>query len=497
MSEQQRHRRHRRHRRQRTDRRWLPWVLGFGVVFVLAMFLVALSSIDVAPRKLAAYLSYRAEGHSSFFTAPTDAFASLLTRLDRGAQTPAVTYPAWAGAVTTSAPQSAPRATQLVDSAETLRDAIAKAKPGERIEILPGTYKLSGSSIGVDHGGTEGAPITLAAAKLGDVTLEFDLLEGFRVSAPYWRFENLVIRGVCKDDGDCEHAFHVVGAAAHVEIRNNRIEDFNAQIKVNGESGRFPDAGVVEANSLIANHPRRTGHPVTPIDAVAVNGWRIRNNLIVDFIKRDGDGISYAAFVKGGGRDNHFEENVVLCEYRLRGQPGMRVGLSLGGGGTDPSVCRDHRCITEQEISVVRDNLIAFCSDDGLYLNRASGSLVVQNTLLDTAGLGLRGEETSGRFSGNLLDGGIRAREGADLEYADNQISGRFGAYFGHHPVRSLFRDPDSLDLAWTDKAPEGSLPIAEGVGPKETDLCGKLRPAKPAQGAFEDYGACLRRKNS
>jgi hypothetical protein len=475
----------------------LPWVLGFCAVFLLAAFIVALSSIDVAPRKLAAYLSYRAEGHSAFFTAPADALASLLTRLDRGAQTPAVAYPAWAGAMAKPASASAAREMQLVDSPESLREAIAKARPGERIEILPGTYHVSGNAIGVDRGGGDGAPITLAAGRLGEVILEFDLLEGFRVSAPYWHFENLVIRGVCKDDGDCEHAFHVVGPAAHVEIRNNRIEDFNAQIKVNGEAGRFPDAGVIEENSLVANHPRRTGHPVTPIDMVAVNGWRIRGNLIADFIKRDGDGISYAAFVKGGGHDNRFESNLVLCEYRLRGLPGMRVGLSLGGGGTDPAFCRDHRCITEQEISVVRDNLIAFCSDDGLYLNRASGSLVVQNTLLDTAGLGLRGEETSGRFSGNLLDGGIRAREGADLEYVDNQISGRLGAYFGHHPVRSLFRDPDALDLVWTDRAPQGSLPIAEEVGPKETDLCGKLRPAKPAQGAFEDYGACLKPRKS
>ncbi len=491
MSEQILHKRRRHHRRHAKRLRYLPWLVSFCMVFLLAAFVVALSSLDVAPRKLAAYLATRTEGHAAMFSAPTNAFATLLMRLDRGAQMPAPAYPAWAGARVAESVATGESPARLIASADALREAIAKVAPGERIELLPGTYRFSGNAIGVDRAGSAGAPITLAAARLGDVTLEFELLEGFRVNAPYWRFENLVIRGVCKEDRNCEHAFHIVGPAANVEIRNNRIEDFNAQIKVNGEAGRMPDGGVIESNSLVQNHPRRTGNPVTPVDIVAANGWRIRHNLIADFIKQDGDGISYAGFAKGGGRDNRFEANLVLCEYRLRGEPGMRVGLSLGGGGTNPPDCRDHRCITEQEVGVVRDNLIAFCSDDGLYLNRASGSIVVQNTVLDTAGLGLRGEETSGRFAGNLLDGGVRAREGADLEYAGNRIGGRFGAYFGRHPVRGLFRDVDALDLAWQGRAPVGDFP-AEDVG--ANDLCGRARSGLSVQGAFEDYAACLKR---
>jgi hypothetical protein len=40
-------------------------------------------------------------------------------------------------------------------------------------------------------------------------TLRFFLLEGFKVVAPFWIIENLVIEGTCHSDGDCEHAFHV------------------------------------------------------------------------------------------------------------------------------------------------------------------------------------------------------------------------------------------------------------------------------------------------
>src|SRR5437763_779831 len=81
----------------------------------------------------------------------------------------------------------------------------------------------------------------------------------------------------------------------------------------------------------------------------AASHWIIRGNLISDFIKAQGDQISYGAYAKGAGSDNRFEQNIVLCESLLRGFAGQRVGLSLGGGGTGKELCRDKRCITEQD----------------------------------------------------------------------------------------------------------------------------------------------------
>src|SRR5690606_6001729 len=127
--------------------------------------------------------------------------------------------------------------------------------------------------------------------------------------------------------------------------------------------------------------------PVVPIDLVGASHWRVRANFIHDFIKRDGDRISYGGYFKGAGSANRFERNVVLCELALRGFPGQRVGLSLGGGGTGQDFCRDKRCITEQDGGVIDSNLIGFCSDDGIYINRAATSQIRQNTLLDTGGI--------------------------------------------------------------------------------------------------------------
>ncbi|MBC7454769.1 MAG: hypothetical protein H7335_13905 [Massilia sp.] len=46
----------------------------------------------------------------------------------------------------------------------------------------------------------------LRAEAPGQALLEFDLVEGLVVSAPYWRFQGLSIRGACANDSHCEHA---------------------------------------------------------------------------------------------------------------------------------------------------------------------------------------------------------------------------------------------------------------------------------------------------
>jgi len=217
---------------------------------------------------------------------------------------------------------------------EEFRAALAAAQPGDVILLGPGTYRLSGDPLETPRSGTEAAPITVRAEILGTVTLEFDMLAGFYVTQPFWRFENLVVRGVCAKHQSCEHAFHVTGAAHHVVIQNNRISDFNAHLKINGNDGRFPDHGRVINNTLVNSSARQTDTPVTPIDLVAASNWTIEGNLIADFAKAAGNLTSYGAFAKGAGGNNRFLRNVVMCERRLRGMPGRRIGLSFGGGGT-------------------------------------------------------------------------------------------------------------------------------------------------------------------
>ncbi len=415
--------------------------------------------------------------------------ASVLVELDRGEPFSATMPKLRIGARRVEAASQRAPATGRdirVATAEGALEAIANAMAGDTITLQPGTYQFDQPYIAVSRPGARDAPITVRAEHLGDVKLLFESTEGFLVSVPYWIFENLSIQGVCGVQEECEHAFHVVGAASHFVARNNLVVDFNAHFKINGERGRFPDEGMIEGNTLTDLRPRETERPVTPIDLVAASGWIIRGNMITDFVKAGGNRISYGAFVKGGGSGNRLERNLVVCELRLRGTPGWRVGLSLGGGGSG-NVCRDGQCITEQDAGVIESNLITSCSDDGIYVNRGATSRVAHNTLVDTAGITVRFPQSSADVQGNLVDGPIRSRDGALLRSDDNLDTSVLSLYVGRHPQRALFRDPLGLDFSWMHGAPRRA-----GGPAQSADLCGLPGAERMFLGAFDDFDRCL-----
>ena len=466
----------------RNFKRAAALLLALGVTAAAGGALL-LQGMGLAPRALGPYLERRTAGHNPVIVGTGAWLAQTLTALDRGPAQPFIAGPLTIGAqAATAAPGAG--GSVLAASAAQVRAAIAGAAPGDQIVLLPGTYRFDGK-LAVERAGSPAQPITLRAIQPGTVLIEFDTVEGFVVKAPWWRFENLTIRGVCKRHDDCEHAFHVVGAASDFIARNNVVSDFNAHFKINGSEGRFPDRGLIEGNTLSNATVRDTGNPVVPIDLVAASGWTIRRNLISDFVKGGGNQVSYGGFAKGGGANNTFEQNIVWCERRLHGSPGQRVGLSLGGGATGAPFCRDGRCIVEQEQSVIRANLIASCSDDGIYLNSAARSSVVHNSLLDTSGISVRFAGSSADVEGNLVDGAIRSRNDGVLRAHDNQDTPIALLYLGYHPVRHLFSNLATLDFEPAAARRTG----APGAGP---DLCAAPRPAKPRYGAFEDVAACL-----
>jgi hypothetical protein len=220
---------------------------------------------------------------------------------------------------------------------------------------------------------------------------------------------------------------------------------------------------------------------------VAANDWTIRANLIMDFVKAWGDGISYGVFAKGGAQRTVFERNVVLCERLLAGQPGQRIGMSFGGGGTGKPYCRDGRCITEHDGGVMRANLVAGCSDVGIYLNSAAGTQLVDNTLLDTAGVQVRFPTSSAMLEGNLVDGALRSDEGGTVRAGDNLSTAIVWLYLGRHSQRNLFADPMRLDLRWRTGTPR------RNGARSEPGLCSVPHDGRPAYGAFENFDGCLR----
>ncbi|MBX3607353.1 MAG: right-handed parallel beta-helix repeat-containing protein [Piscinibacter sp.] len=463
-------------------------LLGLALTGAVALA-VAIELAQAPPRLVARYLEQRALGHANAAGDLARQVGHLLIRADRGE--PLLLMPPLRLGAQSGPAASAPAGRRVdILLPEELSAALERAEPGDVITLAPGLYRFSGEAINVVRPGTAERRIVVRAEQAGSVRLEFDLREGFVVDAPYWTFENLTIRGVCADHERCEHAFHVIGRAHHFESRNNAIHDFNAHFKINASTTAAPDHGLIEGSTLANDTARRTSTPVAPIDLVTASHWTVRGNLIRDFVKADPALTSYGAFAKGGGSGNRFERNVILCEARVRGAPGSRVGLSLGGGGTGAGYCRGGRCIVEHDEGRIESNLIAFCSDSGIYLNRAARSRVLHNTLIDTAGIAVRFAESSAEVEGNLVDGIVQARDDGLLRERDNRATGLLRLYAGSHPVRALFTDPVALDFSWRSAAPRREEGTSTDL-PGRPDLCGTPRPAAPAYGAFEDFRAC------
>jgi len=369
---------------------------------------------------------------------------------------------------------------------EILQDLVG-AQAGDSITIAPGTYELP--PLRLSQSGAPGRGIILRAAAPGTVELRSRATEFIKVSGSDWVFENLDIAGICASDSDCEHAFHIVVGADRTVIRHNRIRDFNAHIKGNGEGGRFPKDVLIEGNWLFGTHHRQTNNPIAPIDVVGGQGWIVRGNLIADYGKTINhpavinDDFGYAMFFKGNSSGTLIERNVVACALMMSPLSYTR-GISLGGSGSGPQFCEGSCDEDENRDGVVRNNVVLACPmEDGIYLWRAKNGRVFNNTLIGTYGIEARGKDSDADVVNNLVSGGIVASEGARLSASGNVVAGP-----GALPLDRYFVDARGGNLSLR---PEGhfdfkSAPLADVTD----DLCGNPRPKDVSVPGAIQYGA-------
>lgn len=311
------------------------------------------------------------------------------------------------------------------NSAE-LAQQLNRAVAGTTIILMPGQYNFSQKKIRLKNPGLPGKPIVVKAEKFGNVTINLDSLEGFYIDQPYWVFSNLIFNGICSEHYQCEHAMHIVGDADHLKIINNRFVDFNAHIKSNGERGKFPDKAQIFGNDFYNTTLRYTSAPITPIDIVGGDGWQIVDNFIADFARSGGgQQVTYGAFLKGAGTNGRIEGNLVNCNWKVPYNSilDIRIGLSLGGGGTNKSSCQDRSCEFEHQGGVINENILLNCSNDvAIYLNKASNAKVTNNILLNSLGIDVRYQISSASINGNLMHGRVKGRDGAVVSARENTI---------------------------------------------------------------------------
>ncbi len=307
--------------------------------------------------------------------------------------------------------------------------AVTNAQPGDIITIAPGRYELPGLRMRTN--GTTKRKIELRAVTPGTVELISTATEFIKISGSDWVVDNLDIAGICPADDDCEHAFHIVAGADRAFIHHNRIRDYNAHIKGNGENGRFPQDVKIASNMLFNTRPRKTDNPIAPVDVVGGKGWTVQDNLIADYGKALAhpptvkDDWSYGIFLKGDSSFGLIAGNIVGCDLAAPATPAVR-GISLGGSITTPNtgLCDfGDDCTIEHRDGTIRDNLVLNCAGEpGIYLYKAARSRVLRNTLVATTGILAREAETSASIIDNKLDGKVWAENGARIIDATNRL---------------------------------------------------------------------------
>lgn len=325
-----------------------------------------------------------------------------------------------------------------VTTAEEFLKALSNAKAGQSIVVAPGVYKFEGRPI-VLSSQRSTLPIVITGVRSGNVVFELDKMVGFEIRTQNWHIDAIIFKGICDIDSHCEHAFHLKGDADNVTFTNNDFVNFNAAVKSNGGvvdkigTTKFPDFVTVLNNRFYNEWSRNTGLPVTPLDIVGGDFWKIKDNFIADFSKELGNGVAYGAFLKGGGRLGSFEGNIVACSYNvpIYSIRDTRVGLSFGGGGTGVDFCQSEQCEFEHQNGNMHNNLIMNClTDVSIYVNNSDSITIKNNVLLNSLGVDVALESDNIVFENNTLHGSIKNKtKNSPIEANNNQFLNFFESF--------------------------------------------------------------------
>ncbi|MFO1251249.1 MAG: chondroitinase-B domain-containing protein [Inhella sp.] len=317
-------------------------------------------------------------------------------------------------------PERAPQGRWVwVTDVAALRTAFDQAQAGDVIELQAGDYPIA-AYLQTPRAGRAAAPIVLRG-RPGARLLAQGVM-ALKLTQPYWVIEGLHIEGRCRNPADCEHAMQVAGDAHHSLIQANRLLNFNAAIKVNGERGRWPDHGRVQGNWLENQAPRPGDAPTVAFDLVGASAWTVEDNTVLGYVKGGGDHISYALFMKGGGQGGRFLRNRVVCAPRPGFQPGgFQIGISFGGGLTDPKLMRPNVADYEHLDGLAEGNTVLNCNDSSFDVNQSAGVVLRGNRFLGGGGVTVRGKEASAHAEANVGSAALHARRGNRLSVVSHQ----------------------------------------------------------------------------
>ncbi len=251
-----------------------------------------------------------------------------------------------------------------VQPGQSLRDAVMRARPGDRVLVHAGTY-AGGGWIGPIHG-TPDAWITVLAVDGPRTAVIQGGAEALRIgdASSYLVFDGFEVRG------SSNNAIHIDGLSHHITLRNLYAHDAGLDgdvLKVN----QCHDVTV--ETSEFARPGRRAVNEGNPyqecLDFLDVDNTVWRGNFVHD-------AGSMLAFVKGGSRHVVIDGNL-FADARAGASDPM-VGL---GGSSDLALLQGEQY--EAFDVVFRNNVLAHGPTGALAVYDCSGCYVADNLFVD------------------------------------------------------------------------------------------------------------------
>ena len=132
-----------------------------------------------------------------------------------------------------------------VDSLADLKKALANARPGDAITLMPGHYRLS-ERLQLKAEGTPDSPLLLRGESIADTVLELEDGGSLAVNGKYWNLSDLIVRGQCPR-GPCPFLVDIGNHADRFTARNLFVSGLRTLLNV----AKMPGASGASASGLI------------------------------------------------------------------------------------------------------------------------------------------------------------------------------------------------------------------------------------------------------
>lgn len=370
-----------------------------------------------------------------------------------------------------------------VDTAQELADACWNLASDTAIVIAPGVYELADVDFpnGVDGRLTVGRygaePISNVELRGATGNPEDVVLLGAGMLDPAVPFGIQIFTATDVLIADLSvgevyyHAIAIQGDQGADRVRLYHLRAFDAGQQIVKASGGGADDVVIELSEIFytagaVQHPE--GSPpgscyTNGIDAIGVDGWIVRDNLIRDIRCQDGSLAGPALLLWQGSSGSIVERNAFVDCSR-----GVSLGLVSGGS--------DHVG------GLVRNNLFRWdpSTDPGYSIDVpiysvSPGSKILHNTVLVGGhypnAIEVRFATATGvEVRSNLSDATIQLRDGASATLSDNETAA----------PDDWFVDANAVDLRLTPLATAAFGAVERHVDATD-DFAGWTRPESPA----------------